>query len=160
MGPENCIVGNYVSQRHFIERLARHRQGPTFAVHVHQSIGDGDAGGEPGLGEPAVELGAAREERERGAGVEEEGEGEVVGFNGEAGHAEVEAEGEMGVGWWGFGEAADGVVEEGEVWGGDGGEDGERGGEEGEGGVEGEEEGGEGVVAVEAGAEDGGVGLF
>lgn len=159
MGPKKCIVGNYISKGNFIECLAGHRQGPAFSVHVHQRIGDGDAGEEPGLGEAAVELGPVRKEGKGGAGVEEEGEGEVVGSDGEAGDAEVEAEGDVGMGR-GFGEAADGEVEEGEVWGGDGGEDGEGGGEEGEGGVEGEEEGGQGVVAVEAGPEDGGVDLF
>lgn len=98
---------------------------------------------------------------DRGAGVEEEGEGEVVRGDAPGEHAAVEAERlgvERGIGE--LGEGADGAVEEGEGGGGDGGEDEEGDGGGGEGGIEGDKGGGEGVVVVEVGSDDVGVGLL
>lgn len=103
-----------------------------------------------------MNLEAVGEGGEGGAGVEEEGEGEIVGSDRGAGHLDVEAE-RVG----GFGEGSDGAVVEGEGGVGDRGEE-EEGVERiwGEGGVEGDEGGGEGVVLVEVGTEDLGVDLL
>lgn len=98
---------------------------------------------------------------DHGAGVEEEGEGEVVGGDAPGDHAAVEAERlrvEGGIGQ--LGEGADGAVEEREGGGGYGGEYEKGGVGGGEGGVEGDEGGGEGVVVVEVASDDVGVGLL
>lgn len=106
-----------------------------------------------------MDLKPMEEGRERGTGVEEEREGEVVRFDREAGHLEVEVERGEGEGGE-LGESTNGMVEEGEIGAVDGGED-EVGGErEGEGSIERDEGGSQGDVSVEIGAEDVGVGLF
>lgn len=126
------------------------------SVGVDEGVGDVEVGGEAHLEEVGVDLAGVGGDGRPGAGLEEEGEGEVVGAGAAAEEAAVGEEG--GGGGGGLGEAPDegvagedvgvgeAVVEgEGVVWG--------RGWEDGEGG----EEAGRGGAAED---EEAGVGLF
>lgn len=141
---QKCVVGDEIRKGHFVEDAAGEGELVALAVHVDESVGHGEVTGEAGAEEAGMELGTGWEVAHGGAGVEDEGEGEIVRGDGEGGHAGVEAEGEARLG-----ERANGAIEEmeGGFWSRN--DDGENRGRRGKRGVVGEEEGGKGVVDVE-----------
>lgn len=143
-----------------VEQLTRITERRMLHIQIQEGAGTEDVRDEKaGFYKRRVDLAAEIEEPEESTGLEDEGEGELVG--GESGIEHLEEEVEGGLGKRGGGVGADDVVEgeTGEGVTGYGIEDGAGGGEAAVGGVEAEELGGEAGVRSDAESEEPGVDL-